>query len=750
MRGLTPRGVSWIVLLFVWVAGSTAGAQVALDDCSAAASIPLGVTAFDTTAATTDGPDPCAQLGSDVWFAFTAPLDSTYRFSLCNLTNYDAAMAIYDASVLCPPLVIDALGCDDDACGSAGPPIIELALSGGQTVRLQVGGFQAASGTGEIEVVDLGAPAGAELCSGAVVITTGVTPFDTTGSSTDGPPACAQIGSDHWFLFTAPTDDTWRFSLCATTNYDAAMAIYPASAPCPPTATDLIGCDDDACGGGGPPIVLLTLIAGETVRLQVGGWQAAAGVGEIFIEDVPPLPAGADILIGDLFSLNQLGREGSEIAASMASTTCNAGADPLDWFTNPNPNHPFITQATYRLSGGRLEQIGMSWAKHGFGAAQTNACSLGCTPFPNNTRLGSGCSDIYGASTNGLQSILGPRSEINPWTGVYDYTTSILSSPSPAFNGIERRMILNDSDLDATQWPGATYFGEIYVLAHDDQDHLNSVAWEPIGVTGTPGGVWSFDTGVAAHTQGPAIGAWPGATIVEALDSTGTDGRVYLGTQVTDLGGGQWRYDYAIHNLDLHGGIGQLTLPVPADVALTDLYFHAAEQQEFGYDDQPWSFDRIGDTATWQTDSAATATPQNPIRWGALYNFGFTADTPPIAALASLGVHEPGGDATLTAATEGPEAPISTDFDFRRGDANMDGALDISDAIAALTCLFACLPTCLDVQDSNDDGLWNIADPIYILAYLFQRAPAPPAPFGVCGPDPTADALDCTGISGCL
>ncbi|MGE3163872.1 MAG: hypothetical protein AB7O52_03135 [Planctomycetota bacterium] len=37
----------------------------------------------------------------------------------------------------------------------------------------------------------------------------------------------------------------------------------------------------------------------------------------------------------------------------------------------------------------------------------------------------------------------------------------------------------------------------------------------------------------------------------------------------------------------------------------------------------------------------------------------------------------------------------------------------------------------------------NIADVVYLLAWLFTEGPDPQAPFPGCGTDPSADALSC-------
>jgi hypothetical protein len=92
-----------------------------------------------------------------------------------------------------------------------------------------------------------------------------------------------------------------------------------------------------------------------------------------------------------------------------------------------------------------------------------------------------------------------------------------------------------------------------------------------------------------------------------------------------------------------------------------------------------------------------------------------------------------------------PAAPA--DGYFIRGDANADGAFDISDAISVLFYLFsggASTPRCLDALDADDTGTVDITDPLYILGALFQNGPVPPAPFPDPGTDPTTgDPYDC-------
>jgi hypothetical protein len=113
-------------------------------------------------------------------------------------------------------------------------------------------------------------------------------------------------------------------------------------------------------------------------------------------------------------------------------------------------------------------------------------------------------------------------------------------------------------------------------------------------------------------------------------------------------------------------------------------------------------------------------------------------------------------------------APASADADrdgrpdeceraFHRGDANGDGALDLSDPILVLAHLFLSgdPPGCLETADADDDGTIDLTDAIRLLSHLFLSGAPPefPGPPGVpCGPDPglpgPAD-LGCASYGAC-
>jgi hypothetical protein len=81
---------------------------------------------------------------------------------------------------------------------------------------------------------------------------------------------------------------------------------------------------------------------------------------------------------------------------------------------------------------------------------------------------------------------------------------------------------------------------------------------------------------------------------------------------------------------------------------------------------------------------------------------------------------------------------------FIRGDANLDGSIDLADVDTILAGAYRGVPfPCPDAADINDDGAIDISDAITALQYLFSGSPQPPAPFPDPGPDSTDDPLGC-------
>ena len=134
------------------------------------------------------------------------------------------------------------------------------------------------------------------------------------------------------------------------------------------------------------------------------------------------------------------------------------------------------------------------------------------TPGPH---LCPGCSDPYTSGLNGDQNSIGSRAWVNPFTGSFPSTANNHSGHS--HNGVSHRILVEMSDLNPAQNPGATYFGEAaYITPHEYtwcQSHprqcnmFNNYSYRRFSVTGGPT-IFNFPPVGSTVRMQPAIQAW--------------------------------------------------------------------------------------------------------------------------------------------------------------------------------------------------------------------------------------------------
>lgn len=545
-------------------------------------------------------------------------------------------------------------------------------------------------------------------CIDATRIAPGVYFGSTVGANADGSVGCVSNSAspDVWFVYTAVSDCNLRLTTCGS-SWDTVLSLHSG---CPGTALNQLNCNDDACAY--QSVIVTPVATGNSYYIRVGGWLGANGPFQLNVScDPPQPPTGADVLIGELSSMVQFGRVGDIVGCAIDSPLCNAGDAPLDWYPNPDPRHPFMIFNLYRLKAGRFEQIGASWVKHGWSASQGNACGLGCQPNANNLRLGVGCSDIYSASANAGQATLGPRHEVDPYTGSFTYAGSHFDTQPGGHTAISHRLQLRDADINPAQNPGAIYFGEVYITTHDDYDHMNSIAREPVTISGAPGGTWTFDLSGSGTLLGPAIESWPGATRTMIPADPDGVGRCILGMTVSSNGDGTWHYEYGIYNHDLSRAIGSFSIPVPMSVGLANVGFSAVRSHDEPFSNDPWTATHAGGLLTWSTNPWGSIPTGNPLRWGTLYNFRFDAAAPPATVTATLELWQPGDEPQLAGPTQGPMPLVLP------GDMNCDGVVTVGDIggfVLALTDPAQYTieyPVCdINNADVNGDNLITVSD----------------------------------------
>lgn len=411
--------------------------------------------------------------------------------------------------------------------------------------------------------------------------------------------------------------------------------------------------------------------------------------------------AGPDLIVGDLFGPTRWGNDGNIHAYSFGVATCNVGNEPAAWHASSS-NHPVITMNLYRLHEGRFEQIGMSWAHHGFFALQQALCQT-CTPGTPGAQLGAGCSEVSSASIMGQQQGLGARSRINPFTGVFEFPQQEMGSVG---NIIFKRLQVHEGDLTT---PGSSYYASAQIVSKDESPTgTNSLSWRPVTVAPNFGLTFSGQT----RRMQPAIFAWAEAHPQVTLNHVDLpdDGRFWVGALVTDNNDGTWTYEYAVENVNAHRAAKGFFVPmgdgVVSVIGFHDVEYHSGES----YSTTDWASDINEGHVRWNAvvDSIDEANT-NALRWGTLYNFRFISTSPPTAGNVRI---EPFLDGVLdvvdVVSLIPSNAPCMADF-------NGDGDVNFFDVQEFLAAFSANDPA----ADFNGDELINFFD-VQIFLGLFS------------------------------
>ncbi|MBN1417467.1 MAG: IPT/TIG domain-containing protein, partial [Planctomycetes bacterium] len=146
---------------------------------------------------------------------------------------------------------------------------------------------------------------------------------------------------------------------------------------------------------------------------------------------------------------------------------------------------------------------------------------------------------------------------------------------------------------------------------------------------------------------------------------------------------------------------------------------------------------------------------------GAQVLFGGTPATGVVVATAEIiqcvtPAHAPGFANVTVRNPDGEEwiAPSAFFYlaEFRRGDCNVDGSVNVSDAVIILRYLFddtlASVPTCDLACDANASERITVSDAVYLLLFLFGGGSPPDGGVG-CQPVPEDGVLGCRAYGAC-
>lgn len=394
----------------------------------------------------------------------------------------------------------------------------------------------------------------------------------------------------------------------------------------------------------------------------------------------PLLPIGPDVIVSTIgSSFGEYGAVGDIGAYAVTTVSCNVGDEEAVWIdSGVQPNrHPVIGTQLYRFKtvngATRFEQIGMSWLKHGFCAADAPQCtSINPNGISNPTYISNGscdwlgkfATDTYSDGLNASQPGCGPRSEIQPWTGVYPFPYVLGAGASG--NAIYKRLQVNKNDLDPAQNAGASYWGEVVYIATDELEpqRYNNYSIRQTTVGSFSGGQYNLSFSGSTLPLKSAVEHWASidtGVTVRYVDVAG-DGRIYLGYKVTNLGAGQYHYEYALFNMNSDRGAQAISVPlstgaIVTNVGFKDVDYHSGEP----YSLTDWASNVVpGSEISWATQPYATNVNANALRWSTTYNYRFDSNAAPTPGTITITLFKPGTPTTIVFNAEVPGSSCGT------------------------------------------------------------------------------------------
>ena len=206
------------------------------------------------------------------------------------------------------------------------------------------------------------------------------------------------------------------------------------------------------------------------------------------------------------------------------------------------------------------------------------------------------------------------------------------------------------TDVDAAQNAGATYYAEGHYVARDDAaagNALNNASYRRVTVGGAPTYSLTHDRHLLRAAAGDLrlAGARTPTVVLVDVDVPGPIAeRYYVARKVTDLGGGLWHYEYAVHNMNSDRAARAFTVEFPVATAFTNVGFKGISHhsgEPYATDD--WTVSTTANSLTWSTATFATNPNAHALRWATMFNFWFDADQPPADSIVhTLDLFKPG------------------------------------------------------------------------------------------------------------
>lgn len=284
------------------------------DNCSNAYAVACGdIITGETINDTDSGGNPA----NDEFYSFTGNGDpKLVTISLCNGTDYDSAIRIYDDCDLANQIAFN-----DDNCGLQSE--VTFPSDGTSTYYIMIEGFGSNAGnfTMEVSCENLAVN---DDCENALPIACGESVSGTTTNATADPsaPDCSGIGNTGpgvWYAFTDNSGliTDYTISLCDGTDFDTKLSVY--SGTCGTLVCE--AANDDACGLQSE--VSFQGDGNSTYYILVHGFLTATGNFTLNM-NCTPVPPPND-MIANAIDVDEIGFPYTDPAVAMPAATTENG-----------------------------------------------------------------------------------------------------------------------------------------------------------------------------------------------------------------------------------------------------------------------------------------------------------------------------------------------------------------------------------------------------------------------------------------
>jgi len=392
---------------------------------------------------------------NDLFYVFTAPYASTFRFDMCGSGDCCIhLMRVWTGGTCCSGAAVTV----SDGCGDDAPQYI-LAMTSGQVVYIEVGkagGEWAIAPNYRFTVSDMYPPAGG-TCAAATGV--GTLPYTRGGQLESGydPNCSGEPVNDKFYVFTAPQAGTFRFDMCGSGDCCIhMMRLWTGGTCCSGAAVTVSdGCGDDA------PQYDLTMTAGQVVYIEVGkvGFEWATAPYYVF-----NVSLAGDACPGTEIPALPYTDSGSTLLGShQFNGSCYGGESPDVVYNFSSPDSVLV-RATVLASWHEALQV----RKNNCETGASLQCDVGIGPDSSWFDFWTEPDSTYYFIVDG---------DDNSATG-YTFTLRSLSCPTPD------SLIIRSSGNDAIlRWPHVECDTPLYSIYRNDSLDVQAIPANLIGTT---------------------------------------------------------------------------------------------------------------------------------------------------------------------------------------------------------------------------------------------------------------------------